>query len=841
MREPLLLPLAAIATGITISQFADFTLREPLACGSAFLLLAALAWYRHLHRLILPLLLGACLAIGILTDVAHKPGPAPEIDAGSTEVITLEGCIVEPPVFTVDREQFLLELAPKARVRVSLTLRPDEEVPRLTYGQHVEVDARVRKPRNFGNPGAFDYVKYLSRQNIYWTATARAGTPIKILNGRCGSRTEALIFTLRTSALSRIEQLYPNDPYAIGMMEAILIGESTKLEKVWTEHFRRTGTYHALVISGLHITVLAGTLLFLLRLCMIPEMTALLIAAVGAWLYAAVSGWSAPVVRAAGGFTLYLIGRFFFRRGRVLNLLSAVGIAYLLWDPGQLFDASFQLSFFSVAAIGAFAVPLLETTSGVYQRAALQIHDLRRDPKLKPPVSAFRVELRLLAETVTLWTRIPTRHVLTVLALITRLTLFAYEMMMVSAIIQVALALPMALYFHRISITGLSANLLIVPTLSAVVPIGFAAIFTGWHPIAWIALILLHFSEWVANFHVRFEPALRVPDPPLWVSLTFVAALILTAITLRLHSRWRWPAGVLSLTFFGILLMCPFAPDLIPGTLELTTIDVGQGDALFLALPDGRTMLIDAGGIPAYGRKTKPKMDIGEDVVSPYLWTRRLHRVDIAAITHLHEDHVGGLLALLENFRPRELWTGAMPDTDLWRTIEKRAHDLGIKVVQRHAGEHLGPIEVLAPIADYEAGEIPRNNDSLALRVVHGEHSFLLMGDMEKQIEYQLAGDNVLKRSTVLKVAHHGSKTSSTEEFLNATEPMFAIISAGFENSFHHPHPDIVQRLTEHHIVIMRTDLEGLLTIRSDGHRLTVTRNIDTPSRGSSDPNFLPR
>ena len=204
------------------------------------------------------------------------------------------------------------------------------------------------------------------------------GSVARVLPGRCGSRLMAGIFALRVATLDRIERLYGGNHYSTGMMEAILIGESSKLEKVWTENFRRTGTFHALVISGVHVTVLAGVLLFLLRLCAVPEFTALTLTAGSAWLYALVSGLSAPVVRAAGGFTLYLIARFFFRKGRVMNLLAAIALVYLLWDPGQMFDASFQLSFLCVAAIGALATPLLEATSSPLARGLRSIGDSGR-------------------------------------------------------------------------------------------------------------------------------------------------------------------------------------------------------------------------------------------------------------------------------------------------------------------------------------------------------------------------------------------------------------------------------------------------------------------------------
>ena len=158
------------------------------------------------------------------------------------------------------------------------------------------------------------------------------------------------------------------------MMDAVLIGETARLERVWTDDFRRTGTFHALVISGVHVTVLAAVLLFLLRLLPISELSALAMTAAAAWLYALVSGFSAPVVRAAGGFTLYTLARACFRRARVMNLLAAVALVYLAWDPAQMFEASFQLSFLAVAAIGALAAPLLESTTAPYASG------LRRSP-----------------------------------------------------------------------------------------------------------------------------------------------------------------------------------------------------------------------------------------------------------------------------------------------------------------------------------------------------------------------------------------------------------------------------------------------------------------------------
>src|ERR1700692_3052503 len=233
------------------------------------------------------------------------------------------------------------------------------------------------------------------------------GSAARVLPGRCGGRAMATIFALRGAALDRIERLYPasydGNGYTGGMMEAMLIGESSQLQKIWTENFRRTGTFHALVISGAHVAVLAGVLLFLLRLCALGEIPALTLTAAAAWLYALVSGFAPPVARAAAGFTLYLIARFFFRRGRVLNLLAAVAVVYLLSDPGEMGDASFQLSFLCVAALGALAAPLLEATTAPFARGLREIRNSEVDAYLEPRVAQFRVELRLAAETFEGW------------------------------------------------------------------------------------------------------------------------------------------------------------------------------------------------------------------------------------------------------------------------------------------------------------------------------------------------------------------------------------------------------------------------------------------------------
>jgi competence protein ComEC len=864
------------AVGIAVAHWLWLSPSLVLTALVAVAVLCGVAALRAQRIMWLPLAILWCLLGAWCALMEPDPAPAPALASLSDGLLrTVEGTVVDAGPMRSETEQSVnddeaaaapaLQLSQRIDLRVSslevVTDSEDLQAPitggvRLTVrwpestgvhadaqlfhcGDRVRAIVRLLPPEIYHDPGVWSRKEFLLGQGITSTAgvtidhiehlgqTGSAGALLGCRISGLQHATTARLLALPTAMRGLPAAMRLTQDDAI-MLAAMVAGDRTYLTHSLRVGFERTGSFHMLVVSGFHLAIVAACVFWIMRRLRLPRVPATILTIFASFAYALFTGFATPVQRSLWMVTLYLVGRLFYRERSAMNTIGFAALCLLAVSPRSLFDSGLQMTLLAIVAIAGVAAPILQGTVHPYLTATRDLRLTATDPKLAPHVAQFRVLMRMFAAPIQEagYDRIAWRTFPWAVRSLLRLV----ELLTVSCVVELAMTLPMAVYFHRITIFALPVNLLILPLLAVLMPAALLMlVLVAWPAAAvvpaTIVALVLHLGVGLVHLFGSLSYGdFRVPAPLLWQSAAFctlfAGSIVLAHLSVSSQSRWQRRIAWVALLLAAVAAVAPRPIQHPSNALLVEAIDVGQGDSLLLITPDGKTLLVDGGGFGGGPHQAAQDYDIGEEVVSPALWSRGIRHLDAVALSHAHSDHMGGLPAVLRNFSPNELWVGKNPRFAAYNALLDEAAGLHVRLRSLSAGDafSLGRarIGVLAPFRDYQPGSEPSNNDSLVLHVAYGATSVLLEGDAEAPIEDAMLGEPGIQ-SALLKVGHHGSVTSTGPAFLARVAPQWAVISCGLRNRYGHPRQEVLDELQSARVHTFRTDIDGITCFRLDG------------------------
>lgn len=739
---------------------------------------------------------------------------------------------------------------------------PRFEISNLKYGSRIRVACILEREDEYLNPGVISRREMLDRIGIDASGSVKSHLLIKHIADESVFLPLAWVYDRRANVIDEFRRNL--SPKAAGVMIASLLGNKYFLDKNTADLFRDGGTFHILVISGLHITFIGGILLLIMRQISRNRWLQFAITITTLWGYTLAVGADLPVVRAAVMFTVLLFGYVIYRPGGLLNSLGLCGLVLLVWRPSALFDPSFQLTFVSVLAIVACAFPFIEHLRAIGgwtpsaerpfpPNVPLWLKRFCETLYWRPEVWPIELKRQIWTAKIFKSPLYPGR----VRGLLQKGVRYVFEGLIVSAIVQIWMLPLSVVYFHRVSISSVLLNLWVsffiaIESFTAVAGV-FAGYFStllaaGFYAIAdamnWLMLLLPRLVSdggW-ASFRIPAYESLGFAIYVIYLIPVLFFAVVATIWRLfvvgkqssLIDRRLLVSACAILLLLTGITVFHPLSKAAADGRLHVDFLDVGQGDAALVTFPDGRTMLIDGGGKVDYVAKEneaelveRDVRGLGEAVVSEFLWAKGLSRIDLMVATHADADHIHGLTDIARNFSIGAAIFGRMPSGDrdfaeLAEVLERRG--VRAEVVSRGDVLRFGDatVEVLYPLANNDPGAVSDNDHSIVLRLVYGSRSFLFTGDIERSAEADLTSLGGDLAADLVKVPHHGSRTSSTQSIVEAIGAEYAVISVGRRSPFGHPHPEIVERWKSAGATVLTTGEKGMISVSTDGRDLSI-------------------
>jgi competence protein ComEC len=787
MLFPLLHLAVSLSLGIYLASVFPIPLCVPVVSLVVSLAAAWLAYRREKNRFAFALALVSVLFVGwglyAREDARYERNPVKTFAHDS--YADFSGRLYRAASFGIDRTLLYLRVETIAVRGASTAARGNLRVAVLhssTYpsplgyraGDRISVSAQILPGRDFRNFSESRLSGLRRNQLVHNHALTKSVLLVRREPPARGFSILGSISAVRLALQRKIEGHFSTaDGRALSqqgaVLEAMLLGERGRMDVETTAALQRSGLFHLIAISGAHIGIISVLFFSVLRFFRVPKRVSYFVLAGLLLFYSLLVEGRASVFRATIMALAYLLSRLLWRESRLLNTISGSAFLLLLSNPFYLFDMGFELTFAATLAIILF-----------YRRF---------------------------------------------LDLLPRLPLRLSELFAVSVTAQLGVLPLLAVSFNRVTFAALVLNFPAIPLIGVVMGAGF--VFLAASPLcAGLASLmapglklLVDIFLWIACSLDSIPVAsYRLPGPRTGVVIGYYFFLLL--LLARPRFKGQKPLTAFLFAAFGLTLVTsPFPPRFSP-SLRVTFLDVGQGDSILVEFPGRKKMLIDGGGVP------DGRFDIGENVVSPFLWQLGIKRLDYLVLTHAHPDHLNGLLSVARNFGVTEFWESLSPqNSPAYAAIKKTlAKSCSGKRVFRGFERREGPveIEVLHPEPSAPLERRVSNDDSLVLRLTQDGQSILLASDVGSEAERDIALCFPDIRSRVLKSPHHGSRTSSTEEFLAAVEPEVVIISAGRGNSYGVPHPEIIERYRAAGARILRTDRDGAVEVTVNGRGLTI-------------------
>lgn len=721
------------------------------------------------------------LLLGHLAASAAFFVPADNIISYENKSVTVEGVICEEPAvrlgsdglyhitYTADIYKATYNRQThNAEGRIFIYKKQPDLAGTAQIGDTISTTGTVRQIRGYHNPGQINSELRARCQGIYGFISA-GKADIKIISSSHDFNLKKFSSDIRNHILNELlKAMPPDDAY---MIFAMLFGGYGNISPELLEAFSLTGIIHILSVSGSHISLIAAFLLSLGRLCRLPRPLNLLFLIIFISLYTVLCGCTSPVLRAAAMGLLSAVALTLHKSHEAAHLLSITALIMLLVNPLLLFDISFQLSFASTAGL-------------VYLMTKI-----RQKLYCLPRFVADNVALTLSAQIMTL-------------------PLIAW-------------------YFNTLSFSSLLANLIAVPLLEFIILLSLAAslviIFPFAAKILFISSSLILGLANIFTLHLAKLPFSSVYLPAFSPILIFFYYSVLFAIfnhktaalCIKAIRKYKFISASLLFCFMIFSLYTFFKPH----DLEIHFLDIGQGDCILIITPHHKSVMIDTGG------SMNSDFDIGARVDLPYLKHYGVTKLDYLILSHADADHAEGARTILQKIPVNHLIIADQPLDEYKKTLKLLPSDdsLNRAIIARTDMKFtLDDVYFKFLCGDKNSALKSGNEASNVLKLTYHNFSVLFTGDLPAEQEKELVRERRDLQSTVLKVAHHGSKTSSSAEFLQAVKPQFAVISVGKYNSFNHPSPEVIDRLNDLNIITYRTDINGATVFFTDGYKLKI-------------------